>query len=205
MKTFLLMCAALILFVSCKQAGHEVPISTVAWQQNGAFIQYRTNDSAKYDWGYYMTYPPTEVSMSTVTVIAKKMSGAINYGFGMVFCVSSDFNSLYRVLITADGWYQVTKKVSGTYPEPVLAIVPWVTSPLINTGYGAENEISVTQTSTHNFALSINGNLANTFGDPDFTGGTAGFYASIGTSGAEDFPDTPVDVRFQMTSPASVP
>jgi hypothetical protein len=56
------------------------------------------------------------------------------------------------------------------------------------------------------YTISINGTWVFGFGDSSLAvGGQAGFYATVGSSSYERFPNTPVDVRFKMTSPIAIP
>jgi hypothetical protein len=178
-------------------------IQSIEWQNDGAgFIQFSTNDTNKYGYGYYIPYvDELQSTMTTVTAKAKKMSGAPAYGWGIVFCYQ-DTNNFYRLLISGYGHYQVAKKVAGTYYD----ITPWTTwASNINTSAGVTNVISVTLVTPGNFSVSFNGGVPENFAAPEWTGGAAGFYTMIGTSTYENFPATPSDVRFKFTSPVLYP
>ena len=143
-----------------------------------------------------------QTRMDTVTAVVKKQSGSLYGGYGIVFCYG-DFNNYYRLLIIAAGQYSVYAKINGVD----TAIIPWTinASPNLNTGVGVENVISVRQVTSGNFAIYFNGVQETTFNDMTFSGGTAGFAAYIYTQAYENFPYTPVDVRFKLTSPVTYP
>jgi hypothetical protein len=210
--SFSLIAAGLAIFLvnSCTQ---DQPIATITWELDGnGYVQFSTNDPNYYDYAFWIYYnqahqdPPMT---SAVTAIAKKVSGALNYGFGIIFCFQ-DHDNFFYVLITADGYYDIGERVGGAPSK----IVDYTFSGAINTGLGASNTISVTYTSgTNTMAVSINGSQVNTFqpntGSSPFiqnwTGGKAGFICTIGNSSTENFPDTASDVRFKFISPIAYP
>lgn len=140
--------------------------------------------------------------MTTVTATVKKMSGSINYGYGIVFCFK-DSNNFYRLLINEAGYYSLYALVGGNSS----AVIPWSTTPSANltNGFGVDNVISVTQQSPGNFSLNFNGNQETLFSDSNFIGGTSGFAASIDVQSNENFPNIPVDVRFKFSLPVVYP
>jgi hypothetical protein len=140
--------------------------------------------------------------MTTVTATVKKQSGSLYSGYGIVFC-HQDSNNYYRLLIDAAGQYSIVSIVAGTH----YAIIPWTTAPSVhlNSGVGVANVISVTQQSPNNFSVNFNGTQEANFSDGNFTGGKAGFFASVDVQTGENFPDTPEDVRFQLSSPVAYP
>jgi hypothetical protein len=167
---------------------------TIEWQpdQQG-YVQFMTKSPANLDTTWYIHYPPVLTPMNTATVTAIKNSGNADAGFGMIYCVS-DLQNFYRVLITTSGYFNICKKVGGKY----FIIRDWTQSGLIG-GTGAATTISVTSYGAGSFTLFLNGRLMSNFDDSTFTGGTMGFYVYV--SDAEEFPGTPVDVRFHMTPP----
>ncbi len=205
------LCAAASVFIltAC------VPtVSTISWANDGAgFIQYQTNDPTLYNIGQAVLYPASnEATLTTATVIAKKMSGEADMGFGMIFC-AQDINNYYWVGVSTTGYYRVFKKVLGVETPINIApstAMPWTSSPYIAQGYGASNRISVTNAGVNTFSVSIGGNFVFNFTDTSFTGGQCGFYVGIGGTDAsqglvENFPLIPEDVRFQMVSPMAIP
>jgi hypothetical protein len=200
-------CLLMILFTSCTQTSSGpiiTPTSTTMFANDGSGnIQFETNDTSKYSTSFWEYYPSTQNTVSTITATIYKNSGDATQGFGIIFA-HQDNNDFYRVLIAENGQYSVYKIVSGTW----AAIQGWVVSTKVNTGYGIANTIEVTY-SSGNYNVYIN-NLTTpvyTFA-PDSTlgtAGTSGFFAAVGSSSTESFPNTPVDVRFRMTSPVSIP
>jgi hypothetical protein len=181
----------------------KIPVTTIEWEEDrDGFLQFSSNDSAYYDYAFWDVFDTEEAVMSTVTVQAKKMSGSIDTGFGMLFCYQ-DADNYYKVIITANGAYRVSKISGGTY----VTLLDWAESTNIETGYGELNTISVTQSAAGVFDVYVNnlGTPMNTFADADFTGGEAGFYAAISNADNEHFPDEAVDIRFRMTAPIDVP
>lgn len=199
----LLFCLSL---VSCGQSSggsnSSPSIQTIQWQLDGnGFVQFSTNDSQYYAYSFWNTYSQTsQTTMSTVTAAVKKQSGNAGSGYGIVFCYQ-DNNNFYRILIETSGHYLVSARVGGTYST----IIPWTASANLNSGFGAENSISVTQLSAHYFAINFNGTQETTFSDGNFTGGRSGFYSYISDQTHENFPYTPSDARFKMSSPVTYP
>jgi hypothetical protein len=202
---FLALAAAafsLALIVSCSGGAGGPSVETISWKSDGyGFIQYSTNDSAKLNYSMGCTYSSTNSAPSVVTATVKKISGASTYGYGVLFAVT-DTNNRYRVMIDCTGYYRVDMISAGyTY-----AFQDWTYDEAIHAGYDAQNTIAVTY-SAPNYSVAINGTHMVSF-PADGTVGTSGysgFYLSVGTSVEEDFPDTPVDVRFKMTAPVSIP
>jgi hypothetical protein len=200
---FLVLAAAavsLALIVSCSGGGSSV--ETISWKSDGnGFIQYSTNDSANLGSSMGCTYSSTNSTPSVVTATVKKISGAETYGYGVLFAVT-DTNNRYRVIIDCTGYYRVDMKSAGysyTFQD-------WTYNAAINLGYDVENTIAVTY-SAPNYSVAINGTHMVSFLADETVGisGNSGFFLSVGTSANEDFPDTPVDVRFKMTAPVSIP
>jgi len=197
---------AFLFFASCTQSTSPTSAaSTVSFSPDGkGFIQYETNDAANYGYEYWEYYTATSNPKSTVvTATAIKNSGSANYGYGVIFGHRDDKN-FYRVKISENGEYDVYKIVNGKWAQ----IRPWSSSPNVKTGYGVANVIQVTY-STNLYSVYINDLTTPvcTFLPDNVIGtlGSAGFIAAIGTSSAESFPGTPVDVRFKMTAPIAVP
>ena len=208
-NVYLLVSAVCMLLMSCGQGGGDssspaATVQTIKWQADGnGFVQFLTNDAQYYQYGFwYMPSKSYETQMTTVSATVKKESGSLYSGYGIVFCYQ-DTNNFYRLVIDAAGHYVVHAKVAGT----LTSIIPW--SPTytaqINSGLGAANVISVVQQSPGNFSVLFNGTQETTFSDSNFTGGWAGFYASIAYQAHESFPNTPEDIRFELNSPIVYP
>lgn len=188
---------------SSNDSGSSTSTQTIKWQlDNEGFVQLFTNDPQYYGYSFWNTYTQTNQSpMATVTATVKKMSGSLSSGYGVIFCYQ-DNNNFYRLLITTGGYYCVYEKVGGTYNT----IIPWtsIPSPHLNNGVGVENVISVAQPTLNNFSIYFNGSFETSFSDSNFSGGKSGFTMSVSPT-TENFPYTPEDVRFKMSSPVTYP
>jgi hypothetical protein len=174
--------------------GGRQEVVTVCFQPDGnGDIQFKTNDPAYYDTGWFDYYDPYQQIVTTAAATVVKKGGCIAGGSGLIFCVQDD-NDFYRVLITADGYYNIWKKASGSYSE----VQVWTQSTNLFTGLDVENTILVEYKGSHNFSLSFNGNHELDFSDPAFTAGRTGFYAYVCSSGYEVFPGNPVDIRYKL-------
>ncbi|MCX7031112.1 MAG: hypothetical protein NTU62_13480, partial [Spirochaetes bacterium] len=175
---------------------------TIEWQTDGdGFVQYSTNDPRYIDTIQYLPLAvESESPMTTVTATVKKVSGAGQVGFGIVYCYE-DENNHYRLLITTGGYYQVGEMVGGTF----TALVSWTASADLNTGLGAMNDISITRDVGGNFTVTFNGQYITDFTNGNFPGGQAGPCIGIGSSSLEQFPSIPEDARFKMLAPAVYP
>lgn len=195
---------ACFLLISCGGGGSDSSpsIQSPTWQLDGnGFVQFITNDSLYYQYNFWSTSNLTyESPMSTVTATIKKQSGSPNSGYGIIFC-ERDNDNFYLLMIHTGGRYSVTKRVAGA----TLGIISLTTSANLHTGFGVENEVSVVQTSPYNFTVRFNGTQETTFQDFDFFEGRAGFYVYVSDQTRENFPNTPVDVRFKMSSPITAP
>ncbi|HXK36923.1 MAG TPA: hypothetical protein VJ553_05060, partial [Candidatus Paceibacterota bacterium] len=193
----LIVLAALLLF-SCEQPSY----TNIEWLPDGdGFVQYCTNDPRKYNTIQYDPRPEEyELTMTTVTATVKKVTGAGNVGFGIVFCYTDDNNN-YLLLISTEGKYTVAENVGGTY----TALIPWTDSLWLYKGLGETNDIGITQNPVGTFKVTINGNEIISFPDSSFTGGQAGPCIGIGSFSDEEFPYIPEDGRFMMLAPVPYP
>jgi hypothetical protein len=207
-SVFFLISLVCILLLSCGDSSSPpstpTVIQTIQWQLDGkGFVQFYSNDAQYYNYLFWNDYTQTNQSpMTTVTAAVMKQSGSLYFGYGIVFCYQ-DNNNFYRLLINAAGQYSVYARIGGNF----TVIVPWTTTPSIylNSGFGVENLISVTQQSPNNFSVNFNGKQETLFSDSNFIGGTAGFAAGIDTQSNENFPITPEDIRFKFSLPVFYP
>jgi hypothetical protein len=202
----LLFIAAMIipLVSACKQSSDSVSVSTIQFSPDGqGWIQFKTNDTANYGYGYFEHYTASYGAVSEVTATVLKNSGSATAGFGVVFCFV-DSNNFYRALVSEDGYYIVSQKTGGSYST----LQSWTQSPNVHTGYGVQNTIKVSY-STNLYSVFINDLTTPVFtfapSQSNGTAGSAGFYAGIGSSASDNFPGTPADFRFKMTAPVAVP
>lgn len=193
-------------------ADNNLPVETRWWLDDGSgFVQFYTNDLDMCEHGYWARYDePNEIPMSTVVTQVKKVSGNSMFGFGILFCIqdtSSEIHNYYRLLIYTDGYYQLSKMVNDTFSiipdsnNPVWDLQDYVFCQSLNIGYNANNTIMVVQIEPGSFEIYFNSDKAATFSDNSYTGGMYGFYTAVGLPSEENFPNTPVDVRFKQQIP----
>jgi hypothetical protein len=179
-------------------------IQTILWQSDGSgFIQFLTNDTNYCGDGWFDWTSASYTPMNSVEMQVKKIAGDLDCGNGIIFCVQDD-NNFYRIVVTATGYYLISKKVAGTYSfywgSGVWATTepyPWPTSSNLITGYGNINDIKVVNAGGGTFDVYFNSELETTFTDSTFTGGHNGYYAFVSTVSLEGFP-TPMDFRVKL-------
>ncbi len=180
----------------------SLPVETKAWVDDGeGFIQFYTNDTNNCGIGFFTNIAQVYDSMQSVEFEVKKNSGSPYVGYGIIFCVQ-DSDNFYRLLIVNAGYYIISKKVGGNY---IPIIEDWFYTGNLNQGNGAINNIKVARDNTGKFTVYFNNNQTYTFTDATFAGGDCGYYAGIGPSNYESFPNTPVDVRFKFISGEGFP
>ena len=176
-------------------------ITTITWQPDAdGFTQFSTNDTNYIGWGEYHLTGALFNPFHSVEMQAKKLSGYSNNGYGFIFC-TQDTNNFYRILITATGYYLISKKVSGSYSHYLGGVWTtsgfWPSSGNLVTGLGNTNSIKVISTGGGNFDVYFNNVLETSFNDSTFAGGRNGYYTFIGSVNDEGFP-TPMDVRVKL-------
>jgi hypothetical protein len=217
-----------VLFTGCENIvgsgsdGDDGPtIETISWEDDGnGYVQYKTNDEDKTGALLQVTYTTSSdsvTSASSVEVETKKLSGAASGFYGVVFgrqdngnqyVLWIDYDTSRRGFVLGkfhDGEYSsVTtyQEASAIHNDDADSIWIHITrGPYddsdehdydgITIAFKSGNESSyTTETRVHSDALPL---------------GAKGFSAEIASSEAEDFPDTPVDVRFKMISPLAIP
>jgi len=179
-------------------------VQRIAWQDDSAgFVQFSTNDTNDCGEGYFHSMGSQFIPMSSVEMQIKKMSGYSHSGYGIIFCYQ-DGNNFYRILISVNGSYLISKKVAGTYSYYQggglwSASGSWQSSSNLITGFGNTNDIKVVNTGGGNFDIYFNGILETSFTDSTFTGGYNGYYVLIGYVSQENFDATTfADVRLKL-------
>ena len=119
------------------------------------------HDTEFYNYSFWSTYNDTKFpNPTTFAVQVKKVSGAKNYAYGMVFDRINDEN-FSRVLITTSGSYRVDKKENGEYSRLTGDTTNngfQSSGGAITHGYDQTNTIRVVIDSTNNtLDLFING------------------------------------------------
>ncbi len=199
-----------ILFTGCPSPpGDNVStkptIISAQWDIFEGAARFLDNDTKDYGQGS-MLYLNNTDGLTPVEIQVKKINGAENNGYGIIFAYQSD-GSYYRFLIDTGGWGQVSKiNADGSSTE----LLPWTQNSAINTGYDVLNILSaVYNSSPASYDVLVNGtNILNFDGSSSgslLSGGKSGFFVSIGNEASEGFPDTPVDVRFNMITPINYP
>jgi len=102
---------------------------------------------------------------------------APTWGSGVVFW-ATDYDSYYALLINANGWYTVQRRVGKRYLTPVT----WrKADTIIKKGAGAVNQVTIV-TKDNKATISVNGKELISFtGQPPQGGSFVGFKASYGT------------------------
>jgi hypothetical protein len=183
---------------------NDTIIKTIRYNKpdnNDGILQFYTNDSGYYNkWiPYYFDNPGTDKNIIQCKV--KKISGADNYGFGILFCAdnsNSNNVSFYRLFITVNGLFTVQKMSDGKWAnQPPIT---WRNSSHLKTGYNVYNHIKVEKIINNGiitFNIYFNDNFSATFFDEaPLSGDRMGLVTSIDVLEKEMFPHVPVDVRF---------
>jgi hypothetical protein len=195
----IMMILFIALLAGCENLIGDLPVSTVVYDPgDDEFIQYYTNDSQHYNDSYWALEENANDDPNTYEIECKKMSGNIEFGYGMAFGADADnpYN-YYMVLISADGWYSVQKSKGDQNDSVETRILEWEKSDKIVTGYDKLNTIKVTK-SASTYTVYLNNAQVYQFADTDNFGNSIGFYTAIGSETDESFPNSPVDVRFRQ-------
>lgn len=177
---------------------------------SGDYIQFYTNEAGNQGFGFYKTYGASSFTPgdTLATTIIKK-SGSATTGQGVVFGYQDSDNYLL-VLINTSGSFIVQQKLAGSF-SVLNPSTTWDSSSYINTGLDQENVITIqyyynSGDSQYYFDIYFNSSPSRVFYiyAPSPINGTTGFYSYVSPS-SDFFPDTPVDVRFEQTSPALIP
>jgi hypothetical protein len=190
---------------------NDLPVETLRFtapQDGIGEYQFYTNDEQFYGYSYSRSIQNPKTDQDDYEIIANKKSGSRNTGYGMIFCVNNipnlDSNEFYRVLITVEGHYQISKRFvddEGTgfdyktfFPETGNN---WPESLNLTSGYNRNNTLRVKKTG-NTFTVYFNGQeeLQFTDNEPLEGDGVMGFFVGISSEEDENFPNEPVDVRF---------
>ncbi len=189
----------------CRWRRYDLPISTIEYTLGSdGFYRYYTNDPSYYNYGFWTIFENPNDDPDVYEIECKKISGANNYGYGMIFGASDEnVNLFYSVLIDTTGWYTINKRVpngTGFRNEPMIPndeeLGRWRSSGNLNDGYNMLNTIKV---EVDEYSIYFNDSaIANySFTDEEPYGNRIGFYTSVSSEENEDFPNTPVDTRFR--------
>ncbi len=185
-------------------------INVISFVEDGdGAIQFYNNNPDEYGWYYYHldpVYTGSTIGTMTTEVEVTKLSGSDSYGAGLVFGATALTDSFFYFQISSNGYYNIYR---WDTPDVYTEIVPWTQSYTIHTGLDESNILKVSTAQTpagpDSMEASINGVAVESMLVPGVVGPYSGFIAFIGTEEYEDFPDTPVDVRFRMIAPVTAP
>jgi hypothetical protein len=183
-----------VLLVGCDTGTSDLSISTILWELgDDGFTQLYTNDPQYYNWSFWH-FCDNNNTQNTYEIECKKMGGSLECDYGMLFGASNlTQDQYYCVGITSSGYYIVWNRNGDEY----TTIKDWTRSDKIYTGYDRINSIKVTQAGTV-YTVFLNGTQVYQFDDATITGNRIGYYVRTGIEGAEEFPNSPVDVRFKQ-------
>ena len=172
----------------------SVPIYNAIWETDSdGFTRYFTNDPERLNRTFWLLVGNINEE-NTFQIESKKMSGAANMGFGMVFGAPSASNSTFYLLtIATTGSYRIAKRLNNE----VITIRDWSRTEFLYTGFNTINTLKVIKAET-TYTVFLNGNQVYQFVDANISGNRLGFWVSIGRADVESFPGVPVDVRFRQ-------
>ena len=188
-----------IVFIGCdteNNSHNDLPPKTITeWGIDG-FFQVYTNEDIHLNDIYQITFINENVNSNIFQIDTKKISGARNRAYGMMFAATIDRETYHFINITVDGYYLIGKRINGSY----TMIQDWTDSIRMLIGFNSINTIRVSIIGSE-FNLFINGFPHGTFPfDSSIRGNRIGFSVSIGSSEQESFPNNPVDVKFKQTN-----
>jgi hypothetical protein len=161
-------------------------------ETDDGYVEFSTNDSQYYDYSFWTTYDNTTGS-TDFSAGAVKLSGANNYGYGVIFGFADRDNNI-KLLIDTNKCFCIVKTIDGQ--QEVVA--KWQISNKLKSGFEVENVISITQIGDE-YGVFFNNSFAGSFEDSTLPkGGRFGFITTIGTKAAENFPAIPSDVKFRF-------
>lgn len=210
-RIFSIMAASLLIVLSCEvpsdttedtskpNEDEEKAVATILFQEDDeGSTQFYTNDNSYYGQKFvYVSYSTYQASMDTTEIEIKKNSGHAETAYGLVFCQQN--TKYYGVYINVNGEFYIEKKVSDHY----VIIQDW-TGPVgsLLTGYEVTNRLKVRyESSSMTFFVYFNDVLEYSFTDSTFSGGLSGYYAVVDNNDLEDFPNSPVDIRYRLLQP----
>ena len=195
-------------FIGCDNgSGSSGPtIETIRWAQDSdGFYHFETNDEQYYNY-WFAKIPTTNTEDGIKEIKIKKNSGA-NVGYGMVY-EWKDKKNFHRVLISLNGLNRVDV-YDENETEGKVYEKDWTFSNDLKTGLGEINKLTVNETGSDsgyevyiNDALVERYNATHSYTDAE---DSIGAIVYIGKETSENFPDTPVDVRFRRTQPSEAP
>jgi len=201
----------------------QINVNTVIWEkdQNG-YLQFSTNDSRFVDSDGSTIWKMGQLEINqyddtfVFEAVCNKLQGTGEGGYGITFCMQ-DINNFIVVMIRKTGSYCVIKRYltlnqnTNTLEEKREFIIDWTFTSALIQGNNQNNKIKVSYLGNRTFKITFNDIEENppiTFEEnenktPLFNmGGKLGYLIVI--SPKEQFPDTPVDVRFFQNIPVDL-
>ena len=107
-------------------------------RKSGAYCMYHKRTEGS--WLVYKSigFRPDDDFILEATI--KKVSGPLNFGFGLLWGLNSDPLTNYRYLISGNGKYSIQKEIGG---KQVDIIIDWSPCPVIRQGNGATNVLKI--------------------------------------------------------------
>jgi hypothetical protein len=133
-----------------------------------------------------------------ISLTLRQAGGNSNSSYGIHFCYADSLN-YYSMSIISQGYYRLFKRVAGA----TTMIQDWTANPDLNAGIGSTNSVSISMPAAGTISIRFNGGTAIDFNDSSFTSGNLAIFAGI--SNDEDFPTTPLDIRYRITAPMTFP
>ncbi|MCG8451704.1 MAG: hypothetical protein MI717_00810 [Spirochaetales bacterium] len=158
------------------------------------FFTNKSHHALPYGKSFWIPLEEPQNPLIRWTLQAVKLSGELQAGFGMIFCHQPESEIMFLFLIRVDGFYQIAEFSQGNY-HPFF---DWVFDPAIRSGYGQKNTLEVRGNGSGLYSFLVNGTVIRTYQDenpPILLGGDQGMI--VITSPREQFPQIPVDIRFQ--------
>ena len=172
---------------------------TISWEDDGSgYYQFFTNETKNYNHSFF-GYMDTNGSGTFYEANFKMVSGNLSDGYGLVFCSSYPAGnpSYYEIVLRPNGTYYVYKEGRGALDDGVMASG---TAAPFYSGFNKINKIGAEISGGYIYVY-INGAQQGSpilQGVNMLSGKRMGAVVNIGAS--ENFPDIPVDVRFNPIS-----
>jgi len=148
MKRLGLMCVIVFLFfafIGCDTGKSpplsssfiDLPYETISGLESDGFYRFYTNEPKYYGWRFWELDDNTNSNPNIYKGEGKKISGAQNVAFGMLFGAVDPSNN-YFVNITVKGEYYIGKRIDNI----VTTIQGWTASTRLIKGFNALNTVA---------------------------------------------------------------
>jgi hypothetical protein len=166
------------------------------------FRRFYADDPGYFNYSFWLIVNGSRrAPMDTVETQVNKVSGASQVAEGVLFCYR-DSDNYYLLTVYTDGGYAVYKRVKDAYTTIIRKTITDKLAP----GYDVVNDVRlIYDKDERRFSIFFNDSLTSSFVDSTYSGGSSGYFATIGSESQEDFPAHPVDVRFKEIKPVKDP